>query len=51
MQLLDRYLTAVKFWLPKKQRNDIAADYRTDYKSARTDHSLSIVRHFAADFD
>ena len=26
MQLLDRYLTAIKFWLPKAQRDDIAAE-------------------------
>ena len=26
MELLDRYLQAVKFWLPKSQREDIIAE-------------------------
>lgn len=26
MELLDRYLQAVKFWLPKKQQQDIIAE-------------------------
>jgi len=26
MELVDRYLQAVKFWLPEKQKNDIAAE-------------------------
>ena len=26
MELIDRYLQAVKFWLPKNQRQDIIAE-------------------------
>ena len=36
MQLLDRYLTAVKFWLPKKQRDDIAAELGANLKPRST---------------
>jgi hypothetical protein len=33
MELLDRYLQAVKFWLPKEQQNDIAAELSEDIQS------------------
>ena len=33
MELLDRYLQAVKFWLPKSQRDDIIAELSEDIRS------------------
>ncbi len=33
MDLVERYIEAVKFWLPKKQRDDIAAELREDIAS------------------
>jgi len=33
MDLLDRYLQAVKFWLPKVQRDDIVAELSEDIRS------------------
>ena len=33
MQLLERYLQAVKFWLPKEQREDIIAELSEDIRS------------------
>jgi hypothetical protein len=33
MDLLDRYLQAVKFWLPKSQQDDITAELREDLQS------------------
>jgi hypothetical protein len=33
MELLDRYLQAVKFWLPKSQREDIIAELSEDIRS------------------
>lgn len=33
MELLDRYLHAVKFWLPRKQQEDIVAELREDIQS------------------
>jgi hypothetical protein len=33
MELLDRYLQAVKFWLPKSQRDDIIAELSEDIQS------------------
>src|ERR1700681_3145417 len=33
MQLLERYLQAVKFWLPKEQREDIIAELAEDIRS------------------
>ena len=33
MELLDRYLQAVKFWLPKAQKNDIIAELSEDIGS------------------
>src|SRR5947209_1849251 len=33
MDLLDRYLQAVKFWLPKDQKNDIIAELSEDLRS------------------
>jgi hypothetical protein len=33
MELLDRYLQAVRFWLPKKQKHDIIAELSEDIRS------------------
>src|ERR1700738_488819 len=33
MQLLERYLQAVKFWLPKEQKEDIVAELSEDIHS------------------
>src|ERR1700674_3429378 len=33
MQLLERYLQAVKFWLPKEQKEDIIAELSEDIRS------------------
>jgi len=33
MELLDRYLQAVKFWLPKEQQDDIVAELSEDIRS------------------
>ncbi len=33
MELVDRYLHAVKFWLPRKQKNDIIAELSEDLRS------------------
>jgi hypothetical protein len=33
MELIDRYLQAVKLWLPAKQKQDIAAELRDDLQS------------------
>jgi hypothetical protein len=33
MDLLNRYIQAVKFWLPKSQQDDIAAELREDLQS------------------
>ena len=44
MQLLDRYLTAVKFWLPKKQRDDIAAELAANLQSEIDDRTAELGR-------
>src|SRR5438309_9276370 len=33
MELLDRYLQAVRFWLPKAQQEDIIAELSSDLRS------------------
>src|ERR1700687_2130369 len=33
MALLDRYLQAIEFWLPKRQRQDIIAELSEDLRS------------------
>jgi hypothetical protein len=42
MQLLDRYLTAVKFWLPQKQREDIAAELAANLQSEIDDRAAEL---------
>jgi hypothetical protein len=43
-QLLDRYLTAVKFWLPTKQRDDIAAELAANLQAEIDDYSAELGR-------
>jgi hypothetical protein len=47
MQLLDRYLTAVKFWLPKAQRNDIAAELGANLQAEIDDRMAELGRPLA----
>lgn len=42
--ILDRYLTAVKFWLPKSQRDDIAAELAANLQSEIDDRAESLGR-------
>jgi hypothetical protein len=44
MQLLARYLTAVKFWLPKKQRDDIAAELGANLQAEIDDREAALGR-------
>src|SRR4051812_48122860 len=37
--ILDRYLTAVKFWLPQSQRDDIAAELAANLQSEIDDRA------------
>ena len=49
MQLLDRYLTAVKFWLPKTQRDDIAAELSTNLQAEIDDRAAELGRPLTDD--
>src|SRR3954468_17482887 len=42
--ILDRYLTAVKFWLPKSQREDIAAELAANLQSEIDDRTEALRR-------
>lgn len=44
MELLDRYLQAVRFWLPRKQQNDIIAELGDDLRSQIEDRESSLGR-------
>ena len=44
MQLLDRYLTAIKFWLPSRQREDIAAELAANLQSEIDDRAAELGR-------
>ena len=44
MQLLDRYLTAVKFWLPQKHREDIADELTANLQSEIDDRAAELGR-------
>lgn len=45
MELLDRYLQAVKFWLPKKQKQDIIAELSEDLRSQIEDREAELGRN------
>jgi hypothetical protein len=47
MDLLNRYLQAVKFWLPKGQQEDIAAELREDLQSRIDERQESLGRHLS----
>jgi len=44
MELIDRYLQAVKFWLPKKQKQDIIAELSEDLRSQVEDRESELGR-------
>jgi hypothetical protein len=44
MELLDRYLQAVKFWLPKNQKQDIVAELSEDLHSQVEDREAELGR-------
>src|ERR1700722_13603049 len=44
MELLDRYLQAVRFWLPKAQQKDIIAELSSDLHSQIDDHGTELGR-------
>jgi D-alanyl-D-alanine-carboxypeptidase/D-alanyl-D-alanine-endopeptidase len=49
MQLLDRYLNAVRFWLPNAQKNDIIAELSEDLQSAIAEREEVLCRSLADD--
>ena len=49
MQLLDRYLTAIKFWLPASQRDDIAAELAANLQSEIDDRAAELGRALSDD--
>ena len=44
MELIDRYLQAVKFWLPKNQKQDILAELSEDLRSQIEDREAELGR-------
>jgi hypothetical protein len=44
MELIDRYLHAVGFWLPKKQKKDILAELEADLRSEIEDREAGLGR-------
>jgi hypothetical protein len=44
MELIDRYLQAVKFWLPKNQKQDIVAELSEDLRSQVEDREAELGR-------
>src|SRR5215475_15228174 len=44
MELLDRYLQAVRFWLPKAQQDDIIAELSEDLQSQIDDKEEELGR-------
>jgi hypothetical protein len=44
MELLDRYLQAVRFWLPKAQQQDIIAELSSDLHSQIEDREMELGR-------
>src|SRR5262249_52653448 len=49
MELLDRYLQAVRFWLPKAHQNDIIEELRDDLSSQIEDKESSLGRAITED--
>jgi hypothetical protein len=50
MELLDRYLHAIKFWLPRAQQDDITAELSEDIRSQIEEHEAKLGRKLN-DFD
>jgi len=48
MDLVDRYLNAVRFWLPKAQRQDILAELSEDLRSQIEERESALGRSLAA---
>jgi hypothetical protein len=44
MELVDRYLQAVKFWLPKQQKDDILAELSADIRAQIEDRESVLGR-------
>jgi hypothetical protein len=44
MELLDRYLQAIKFWLPKAQQDDIIAELSEDIRSQIEERETELAR-------
>lgn len=49
MKLLDRYLKTVRWWLPKEQRDDIAAELAEDIRSQIEDRQAELGRELSED--
>jgi hypothetical protein len=49
MELLDRYLQAVKFWLPAEQQDDIAAELAEDIRSQIEEREAQLGRELKQD--
>src|SRR5450432_1405405 len=49
MQFLDRYLTAVKFWLPKQHRDDIVAELAGNLQAEIDDRVAELGRPLTDD--
>src|SRR5215471_516308 len=50
MELLDRYLHAIKFWLPRAQQDDIVAELSEDIRSQLEEYETKVGRKLN-DFD
>jgi len=44
MQLIERYIEAVKFWLPQSQQTDIAAELHANLLSQAEDKETALGR-------
>ncbi len=49
MQLIERYIEAVKFWLPKAQQEDIAAELHTNILAQAEDREAALGRPLQED--
>lgn len=44
MEIIDRYLQAVEFWLPEKQKRDIVADLAEDLRAEMKEREAALGR-------
>ena len=49
MELLDRYLQAVRFWLPRKQQDDIMAELESNIREQMEDKAADLGRPLTED--